>query len=148
MVSNLWRNPHVACTLLSHIKGMETSGYKSDGGADTYFCCSPYNDIGERFPELANNIAYYVYGNASRVTLLKLVLNVNEPTKANEAQAVLMNYSDELTRKALGVPLPDEIKGDILQGYVGQWNLEGASLELKRDEWPTGRGYELHFIIS
>ena len=138
-------NPQEACAYLSHISGLQTRGYKNQY-ENTYGCSSPYKELGVGSP-LANNIAYYVEGNSQNAAELKLVLNVNAAQESKDAHATLLNYSEELTKKALGTPLPKDVRNAISSGKAGQWTIEKSKVELMRDVWPTGRGYELHYII-
>jgi len=139
-----WK-PLEACGYLSNISGLQTRGYKNQY-EDTYGCSSPYKELGTGSP-LANNIAYYVKGDAENATELKLVLNVNAAQQAKEAQATLVSHSEELTKKALGVPMSKEVRNALSSGKAGQWTLGKSKVEITRDEWTTGKGYELHYII-
>jgi hypothetical protein len=142
-----WNNPQVACSLLSHIRDLQTGGYKSSGIEDDFFCCSPYKDLN---PEsvLSNHIAYYAEGDAEQVQILKLILSVLEPQKAEEAHGVFMTYSNELALKALGEALAPKMKEAILAGRPEAYMVEELFVELKREAWPTGRGYDMKFIIT
>lgn len=142
-----WNNPQVACSLLSHIKGFQTGSYKSTGVEGDFFCCSPYKDMdGESV--VSNHIAYYAEGEEEQVNRLKLVLSVHVPQKAEVAHGLLMAYSDELALKALGEGLRAEMKDAILDGRPEAYTVKGLFVELKREAWVTGRGYEMKFIIT
>ncbi len=142
-----WNNPQVACSLLSTISGLQTGGYKSTGVEDDFFCCSPYKDLDQDSP-LSNNIAYYAEGGAEEVNRLKLVLNVHDPEKAEAAHRALMIYCNELACKALGEELSPKMQEAILAGHPEAYTAEGLFVELRREAWVTGRGYELKFIIT
>ncbi|HEY9283221.1 MAG TPA: DUF4339 domain-containing protein [Pyrinomonadaceae bacterium] len=137
--------PGNACMFLSHISGLQTRGYK-DLFEGEYSCSSGYKNIGGG-SLLSNNIAFYANGSANVVNELKLVLNVHQRQDAKDAHRVLASYSEELTMKALSISLPGEVKNTISSGRTGQWSLGGAKAEVKRDDWPTGRGYELHYVL-
>ena len=140
-----WK-PQDACAYLSQVSGLQTRGYKNQY-EDTFGCSSPYKELGAGSP-LANNIAYYVRGNSQNANELKLVLNVNAAQSAKEAHAALLQYSDELTQKALGVPMPKDARSAILSGKAGKWTLGKAKVELVRENWATGKGYELKYILK
>lgn len=142
---NDWK-PQDACAYLSHVSGLQTRGYKNQY-EDVFGCSSPYKDIGTGSP-LANNIAYYVGGNAQNTNELKLVLNVNSAKSAKEAHAALLQYGDELTQKALSMPMPKDTRSAISSGKAGKWTLGKAKVELVRENWATGKGYELKYILS
>jgi hypothetical protein len=139
-------NPQEACEYLSHISGFQTRGYINQY-EDSFGCSSPYKDIGEGIP-LANNIAYYVNGNSQNAKELKLVLNVNVTQNADEAHAVFLQYSEELTQKALGVAIPKDERDAILSGIAGEWIIKQTKVEIVREDWPTGKGYELKYILG
>lgn len=140
-----WK-PQDACAYLSQVSGLQTRGYKNQY-EDTFGCSSPYKELGAGSP-LANNIAYYVDGNSQNANELKLVLNVNAAQSAKEAHAALLQYSDELTQKALGVPMPKDARSAISSGKSGKWTLGKAKAELMRENWTTGKGYELRYILK
>lgn len=146
MTQHDWNNPQVACGLLSHIDGLQTRGYKSLEFEGEFTCSSPYKELDDSLP--ANNIAFYAEGDSERVNRLKLVLNVNDPQKAEVAHGLLMAYSDELALKALGEGLRPEMKDAIIDGRPAAYTVEGLFVELKREAWVTGRGYDMKFIIT
>ena len=139
-----WK-PQDACAYLSQVSGLQTRGYKNQY-EDTFGCSSPYKELGAGSP-LANNIDYYVGGNSQNANELKLVLNVNSAQSAKEAHAALLQYSDELTQKALGVPMPKDTRSAISSGKAGKWTLGKAKVELVRENWTMGKGYELKYIL-
>lgn len=147
MTQHDWNNPQVACSILSHISGLQTRGYKSTGVEGDFFCCSDYKDLDDS-SILANTITFHAEGDAEEVNRLKLVLYVHVPEKAEEAHGVLMAYSDELALKALGEGLTPKMKDAILEGRPEAYTVKGLFVELKREAWVTGRGYDMKFIIT
>lgn len=140
-------NPSEACGYLSDITGLETRGYKVDYD-DVYGCSSAYKELGTGNP-LANNIAYYVKGDANTATELRVVLNVffaAQKTKA--AHQSLMVAGVDLTKKAAELRLPNDVSNAILSGETGKWTVENFTLEITRDDWATGKGYEIHYILG
>jgi hypothetical protein len=138
-------NPSEACSFMRAM-GMATRGYKNPDNMG-YFCSSPYKELGTGFP-LANNIAYYAEGNAQKVTKLKLVLNVNSKQEAKPAHIELANSAEALLKKALNVALPKQAKEAILTGSNGKWKVGNSDISVTRIEWPTGKGYEIKFIVE
>lgn len=140
-------NPSEACGYLSDITGLETRGYKVDYD-DVYGCSSAYKDLGTGSP-LANNIAYYVKGDSKTATELRLVLNVFfAAQKSKAAHQSLMIASVDLTKKASELRLPDDVSNAIISGKTGKWNVEHFTLEITRDDWATGKGYEIQYILT
>lgn len=147
MTRHEWNNPQVACSLLSYISGLQTRGYSSHEIEGEFFCCSPYKDLDDK-TTIPNNIAFYAEGDADEVHRLNLVLNVHVPRKAEEAHGILMAYSDELALKVLGDGLSPAMKDAILDGRPEAYTVKGLFVELKREAWPSGRGYGMKFIIT
>lgn len=140
-----WQSPSIAINYLVK-EGLSPRGYKYESG-NTYYAASPYREIGSGFP-LANNIAYYVEGSRAKAKELKLVLNVNVSNKSKEAHAELLRYSEILYQKALSEELPPKIKTSVINGESGRWDSHNVTAELSRDDWATGKGYELRFTIT
>jgi hypothetical protein len=142
-----WRNPQTACALLEEI-GLRTRGWKNDPSAPKqYWCSSPYNDIGDGRP-LPNNLAFYVDGESNVASQLKLVLNVNIISTAEKAHEALAVAGHLLTRRALGLELPGETITALLVGRSGKWKVGQGRIEVIREDWPTGKGYEVKFLIK
>jgi hypothetical protein len=136
--------PNEACSFLEPT--LVTRGYKHNFG-DEYHCFSPYKDIGHS-DLLENNLAYYVTGEANLADAVKLVLNYNQPTSAAPATDQLVAASKTLSLKATGGDLPPAIFTALAAGRSAV-EISGAfQHEVKRKDWPTGRGYETHYIVT
>jgi hypothetical protein len=127
-----------ACAYLRGF-GLGTDRCWRDDGERLFHCLSPYKELGTVADPLGlsskNNLAYYVDGDAERSHELKLVLNVYHHNVkpchgVMQAYQPLTQAARRLTQEALKTPLP-----------------KAAMLELTRDDWPSGKGYELHFLI-
>lgn len=136
-------SPAEACEYLKN-NGLNTRGYKTDGLS--YFCSSTYKEIGSGNP-LKNNIAYYVEGTKDNIKTIKLVLNINSISEAEQATRTFSEIASVLTEKATGSPLPDEAKITIMAGINGEWDINGINAILKRNDWPTGKGYDLKLLL-
>lgn len=137
--------PNEACSFLEPT--LVTRGYKHDFD-DEYHCSSPYKDIGQSDLQLANNLAYYVTGEADVADTVKLVLNYNQPVNAAPATKQLVAASKTLSLKATGSDLPPAILS-ALSASRSAVEVSGAfQHEVKREDWPTGRGYETHYIVT
>jgi hypothetical protein len=137
--------PSVACNYLASI-GLSTRGWKSYYD-DVYSCSSPYKEFGSGYP-LKNNLAYYVEGTATAVKQLKLVVNVNNRAEAKEAHAELLKAAEVLVKKSLNESLSDSIHNAITNGKNMSSKIGDATVEVVRDNWPTGKGYEIKVIIK
>lgn len=140
-------NPQDACAYLNDVDGLQTRGYKNLASDEKYTCSSDYKKLGSETP-LPNTIAYYANGDAKTVNELKLVINVNVKDKGKDAQTTLADYSQKLTEKALGEKMPPEAQTAIQNGKAGKWTVGEAKLEVEREDWSTGKGYEMSYILQ
>jgi len=142
-----WRNPQTACALLEDA-GLRTRGWKNNPSLPKeYWCSSPYKDIGEGWP-LPNNLAFYVDGESGIANQLKLVLNVNIVSTAETAHETLALAGHLLSKRALGLELPSETVTALLVGRSGKWKVGQGRIEVIREDWSTGKGYEVKFLIK
>jgi hypothetical protein len=139
-----------ACAYLRNID-LGTDRYWRDDGEPLFHCLSPYKELGRVADPmglgLKNNLAYYVDGDAERSHQMKLVLNINQRHEAKQAHQALVRAAKALTHQALDTPLSKTAEQAITAGKPWKGTVKAATLELTRDEWPTGKGYELHFLV-
>ena len=140
----------IACEYLANI-GLSTRGWKN------YYdnvcgCSSPYKELGSSgpawAPALKNNLAYYVEGAATTVSELKLVINVNNRAEAKKAHAELLKAAEVLVKKSFNKPLPANIRDAIIKGKSVSSRIGDATVEIVRDDWTTGKGYSIKFVIK
>lgn len=137
--------PFQACNLMSEI-GLKTGGWKNHYEQE-YGCSSPYKDIGEAFP-LPNNIAFYAEGDRDSVKLVKLVLNINDPSSETIANEVLQYTASILIPKISGEMLSTSIQSAISHGNNFSEKIGTSMVNVVRENWPTGKGYEIKVIIN
>jgi hypothetical protein len=53
-----------------------------------------------------------------------------------------------LTDRTLGIVLPDEIVAQILGGRIGKWKVGKSQMEVQREDYVNGWGYDLSFILK
>ena len=137
--------PESVCAFLSNLdlKGRKWTDY-SDG---TSGCASNYKDIGSGSP-MANNLAFYATGSDSTVDQVKLVLNFNQVKSVGMSISALGKASEKLSLEALGAPLPNSIKKAIVLGQPLTAAAGTGTIEVVRDNWPTGKGYEVQVIMK
>jgi hypothetical protein len=149
-----YRQAPPACAYLRSL-GLRTDRYWRDNGERLFHCLSPYKDLGMVADSLGlgqkNNLAYYVDGDAEHVHQMKLVLNVYHGVKqrheAKQAHQVLVQAAKRLTQETLHTPLPKAAEQAIAAGKPWRGTVKAATLDLTRDDWPTGKRYELGFLI-
>lgn len=137
--------PDSVCSFLSDLdlKGRKWTDY----GDGTSGCASNYKDIGSGYP-LTNNLAFYAAGSDSTVDQVKLVLNFNQTKSVGMSISALGKASEKLSLKALGAQLPNSIKKAIVLGQPLTATAGTGTIEVVRDNWPTGKGYEIQVIMK
>lgn len=141
------KTPAKACALLAD-SGLKGRKWVDDYGDGSAGCASDYKDIGPSGSGLANNIAYYVIGVNQYVMEAKLVLNYNQPSKSAPATKALLSAAQKLSQRALGVPLPNSVAELITQGESGSEKVGKGAVQVVREEWPTGKGYEVQVMMQ
>lgn len=97
---------------------------------------------------LPNNLAYYADGNSKVVSEIKLVLNVNNRESAKSAQEELLKTADVLSFKTTGQKLPRVLKDAIKIAKNATAKVGSVSIEIVREDWSSGKGYELKVLIK
>ena len=131
-----------ACHYLDNISGLKTSEYKFDGYQD-YYCCSPYKMLDNK-----SNIAYYTEGNKNIVKKVYLVLNVYNGSNKEKLHNQLIQASQMLSKKSINYTLPQSIINNLKIGKNGIWKHGEYTISVKREDFPNGNGYEIHFKIE
>lgn len=143
-----WSTPSTACSLLADMPDLQPGEYKNHpfSQPEQYYCASSIKPIGSDWP-LENNLAYYAIGDHDTASALMLILNVNTEA-AKAGGTVLSIVSDLLTKRALGSKLSPDVLEALLLGQTGEWKAGENQILVRRKDWPSGRGYELRFIIK
>lgn len=145
--SNDWHKPEVACALLDDL-GLKTRGYKNDPSApNEYFCSAPYTQIDKKVPFDVVFIAYYVDGTRENAKQLKAVVSIHDRSAVGVGSAALALAGEVLTRRALGFELPDEIANAIEGAEARKFRVGGNQIEVQREDYINGWGYDLKFVI-
>ena len=142
------RVPSQVCGSLNSI-GLNTRGWKNQGD-DVYFCASDYKNLGSglsRF-SLPNNLAFYAEGTRSTVSQVKLVLNVNNRASAESGHTELRKAAEVLCVKATGKQLPQTLKQAVQSGGKRSARVGPSKVQVLRENWPSGKGYEVQVIIQ
>lgn len=139
----------VICAYLEndgHKTGTWKKEIEGDDTDDAYFACSPKKEIGTG--AVASSIAYYVTGKKNSVEELSLTLNVFNRAESKLLHGQLLSAGSILIKKATGQPIPKQIKTAIEQGKGGEWKVGAAKVKIVREEFPSGKGYDLSLIIK
>jgi hypothetical protein len=138
-------SPLRACNYLVG-SDVQTEGYQHYHG-DTYGCEGSYTGSNQSLRN-GNYLTYQVLGSADRVRRLELSLSVMSSGNRHRALSSFADLAGKLFSRALGRPLPGEVSDFIQNGQQGVWELEGATLELTRQEWSSGKGFDLILSIE
>lgn len=135
--------PISASKYLQSISGLSTGSYKPDGMGG-YFACSKYKML-----DNASNLAYYVEGMSDKKSSsLYLLLNVYKTSNKSKMHSNLLSASRLLTLKALNQKLNNKLVQCLLTGSPVKVKQGKYTIEVKRDNWITGLGYSVKFIIK
>ena len=139
-----------ACAYLASV-GLGAGRYGREEEERLFHCVSPQTELGTVAHPLGvglkNSLGYYVEGDAERIHRLWLMLNVNQRQEAQHAHQALLRAAQQLTQQALNTPLPKAAEQAIAAGKPWKARMKAATLELAREDWPTGKGYDLKFLV-
>ncbi len=115
--------------------------------AGRWFACSQYWQL-PAVGSVPNNVAYYIQGSQDKVDTLKLVLNVNDRETSEGCCKILAALAKELTKRAEIGGITAELDGALRNAKITKTSIGGEDVSVTRDDWPTGLGFELHYIIG
>ena len=75
------------------------------------------------------------------------MLNVNNRAAAKSAHSELLKGAEALSVKTTGQQLPQALKEAIQGGKKVSDKVGISAVEVIREEWPTGKGYEITVSI-
>lgn len=136
-----------ACGLLADRNLKAKTEWKNYGNG-MWGCNSPMVEIGKTFP-LSNDIAYYAEGTKNNVESLKILLNINNKDDSTKSLTEFLKNTDYLIYKATGgKTAPPSFINAAKVGASCNAKVGETMLELKRTDWPTGKGYDIKVIIK
>jgi hypothetical protein len=146
----LSRPAPAACDYLRAL-GLAPGEYGHEDGFPPFVCGTPYQEMGTSADPHGlgpkNALAYHVSGERVRVQDMKLVLNIHQRHEAKQAHATFLRAAQMLTEQALRTPLPKAGERAMLAGQSWKGQASGATLTLTRTNWPTGKGYDLIYVV-
>lgn len=126
--------------------GLKTSDYHPDQiDGSQWYASSPYLEIGEEV--LPNNIAYYVEGDEHTAHTLRLTANFNNLETQEQTLNELAGRAAELFVAAMQQPISDDLLNRLVSGTPSTITSEDKVIEITNEDWPSGRGFSLRFII-
>lgn len=130
-------------------EGLVPSDYhRSVGGCDDWCSNSEYLRVGDGLT--LNNIAYYLEGEESVATKLKLVMDINTPDSSLETSYKFCEIAEKLFAKALGNEIPQEIKANLSNEIEMTTQVRGKKVIISKETRPGHRmqGYTIKFTIQ
>jgi hypothetical protein len=138
-------SPIRACNYLVG-SDIQTEGYQQYHG-NTYGCEGSYQGA-ESSLKGGNYLTYQVMGTEDSVEKLELALSVMADGSREQALSSFADLAEELFSRALERPLPGEVRSFIQNGEQGIWELEEATVDLTREGWSSGNGFDLILVIK
>ncbi|MNJ77258.1 hypothetical protein D3C77_747110 [compost metagenome] len=86
-------------------------------------------------------------GEGDAVGQVKLVVNFNQPSRPGPGIQALGKAAESLAAKMLGGKLTSDVRKAIVTGTPSTAKIGSGTVEVVRDDWPTGKGYELQVIM-
>ncbi len=126
-----------SCHYLDSISGLSTTG-------DSMGCMSSYKMLDSH----RSNLAYYTEGSKSYINNVYLVLNVYYESNKESVHNSLVQSAKTLSKKAINYELPQPIIMCLKNGNKGSWKHGKYTIKVTKEIFPSGRGYEIHFIIE
>lgn len=128
---------YASCHYLDGIKGLSTT-------EDSMGCMSNYKLLDTN----RSNLAYYTSGAKNYINEVYLVLNFYYGSNKQVMHNSLVQASKTLSQKAINYNLPQAIVTSLQNGNTGVWKHGSHIIRIKKEIFPSGRGYEIHFKIE
>ncbi|MGZ8152350.1 MAG: zinc ribbon domain-containing protein [Methylovulum sp.] len=114
-----------------------------------FFCTTSLKELGSgSMDNNPNNIMFSATGNNSTVMQVELVLNINDQASASSAHQELLKDASALSLKATGQQLPQKLESAVNKGNNASQKVGAAIIEIVREDWSTGSGYEVKVTIK
>ncbi|SQF99003.1 Uncharacterised protein [Paucimonas lemoignei] len=138
-------SPYLAKDLLLS-EGISTGNYNLIF-ADQWCASSKMYDIG--YDLLCDNFAYYVEGVKGVAKVLKIKLNVNDKSRARQANERLLVLSGVLIRESLGIDISDSVKNALRFGAPCRESHGDKQIIVEKAGWGGHKlgGYDLEIEV-
>jgi hypothetical protein len=134
-------HPRAYCELARDL-GYPSRGYKGHTGG----CSSEMTAVTPTPGRngLENNLAFYVLGtgeNATRISRVSVILNVNNVREKARAQAELQRVANSVAARLVGT-VPRDFSAVAKRAGSKRWTQGSWEIEIKSEVWPTGLGQD------
>ncbi|MFB2735238.1 hypothetical protein [Shewanella mangrovisoli] len=128
-------------------KGLST-GFYNKLFEENWLASSPMEEFSDGIVQ--DNIAYYVEGSEDVAKTLKIKVNVNDASRAQQACEKLEAVAETLSISSLNRPLSEDMKRAISGCNSYSEKVENKTTELIIEHWQNHKfnGFELKFLIS
>ncbi|WP_172566488.1 hypothetical protein [Vibrio fluvialis] len=128
-------------------EGLST-GFYNKSFEEKWLAFSPMEEYSDSI--IPDNIAYYVEGYEDVAKVLKLKVNVNDASRAQQACEKLEGMAEALSISSLNLPLSNEMKSAILGCNSYFEKVEDKTIAFVVAHWPNHKfnGFDLKFLIS
>ena len=126
-------------------EGLSTDGWKNKSG-EQFGCSSPLKFLGSGGAVLQNNLTFFAEGTSNVVTLVRLLLIVNDRGTASLAHRELLHSISKLSVKVTGGELSQELKDAVKTGVNTSQRIRSSAVRIARR--PSERGYAVTVIIE
>lgn len=144
-----WDNKD-ACKFMQFYGLMAEKGYRSLAYEPYHFSCisaiKPLNEQRTSSPQ--NYVVYDVDGGKNHPQKLTLSLYVNNPLEAASAHVEFAKIGNRLALEATGEELPQMAIQYLKEGKIGAWDVNTYIDRIKREDHPSGKGYDLMLIVE
>lgn len=139
-------SPYAAKQFLLN-EGLET-GYYHPLGDQEWSSSTNLIDLDDGV--LSNKIAYYVDGNETTATSLKVILSIFSKESAVMAHSKLLSSVKTLLRAALSIDTSSDLESAIMSGKNYVKSLGSFTATIEKYDWPQSPigGYDLKFTLS
>lgn len=114
-----------------------------------FFCTTSLKELGSgSMGNNPNNLMFSATGNKSTAMQVDLFLNINDQASSSSAHQELLKATEVLSIKATGKQLPQKLKNAIKKGSNASQKVGNATVEILREDWTTGEGYDVKVTIK
>ncbi len=137
-------SPEVICQWM---KAERFSGSSKYAGVkdDLYRCASLRKPISRGEP-VDSDVRYVAEGTATTISQVRLEMQMRSVLQPQQTLGKFQEYADILTKTALSIELPEEVRTSIRSEVSGDWQNSGKTIKLEQLH-QTARGYDFYFTI-
>ena len=139
-------SPYLAMQFMADL-GVQTGHYDHSFDGE-WLASSPIHEFGED-AIWQNNIAYYIEGSEQAATVLRIKVNINDPSKADEAEDIFVVHALHLLEQAVSLDAVERLKAVVASLDDFAADIPFGMVTLAREPFVGGiqGGYSRKFIV-